>query len=179
MLRLRYIRIISLNLCALTIITTLIGCAAPQLRVSRSQVPLTSPIRSVALMPSGGVLSDAIGIEMLNYGFEVIDTGKITSLIIRHNLSEIEITQPQNLRRLNDEGIDAILLVKSVAGYDNRPQSASVKIIMTQTGTIVAGVTWQNGRGGAQGSPADQGARVDLSVAAHQIAEALSQALGK
>lgn len=165
--------------CICAILLFIIGCAAPQIRVIRSPVPLDSPIRTIALMPSGGVLADAIGVELLNYGFEVIDSGKITSLMIRDNLNEIEIIQPQNLRKLEEDGIDSILLVKSVAGYDRRPQSASVKLILTNTGRIVAGANWQNGRGGAQGSPADQGARVDLVVAAQQIAKALGEVLQK
>jgi hypothetical protein len=153
------------------------GCAAPQVNVVRSQAPLESPIRTIALMPSGGVLADAIGLELLRFGFNVIDTGKISGLMIRDNLNEIEITQPQNLSRLYNDGIDAVILVKSVAGYDGRPQSASVKIVHTKTGQLVTGANWQNGRGGAQGSPADQGARVDLAVAAQQIANALGQSL--
>lgn len=153
------------------------GCAAPQLNVVRSQTPLESPIRTIALMPSGGVLADAIGLELLRFGFNVIDTGKISGLMIRDNLNEIEVTQPQNLSRLYNDGIDAVILVRSVAGYDGRPQSASVKIVHTKTGQLVAGVNWQNGRGGVQGSMADQDARVDLVVAAQQIANALGQSL--
>ena len=155
------------------------SCAAvPQVNVVRSQDVLNSPIHTIALMPSGGVLADAVGLELIRFGFRVIDTGKITGLMIRDNLTEIEITQPQNLKRLSYEEIDAVILVKSVAGYDGRPQSATVKIVDTKTGQLVAGVNWQNGRDGAQGSHADQVARVDLAVAARQIADALGQALG-
>lgn len=156
----------------------LAGCVtSSQVNVVRSQAPFEDPIRTIALMPSGGVLADAIGLELLRFGFNVIDTGKITSLMIRDNINEIEITQPQNLSRLRADGIDAVILVKSVAGYDGRPQSASVKIVHTKTGQLVAGANWQNGRGGMQGSSADQGARVDLAVAARQISSALGPAL--
>src|SRR3990167_2439648 len=153
------------------------GCAAPQVNVVRSKAPLESPIRTIALMPSGGILADAIGLELLRFGFNIIDTGKVSSLMIRANLTEIEITQPHNLSRLFTDGIDAVILVKSVAGYDGRPQSASVKIVHTQTGQLIAGANWQNGRGGVQGSQADQNARVDLAIAAQQIADSLGQAL--
>ena len=156
----------------------LVGCAiAPQVNVVRSQVPLEKPVRTIALMPSGGVLADAIGLELLRFGFNVIDTGKVSSLMIQANLTEIEITQPHNLSRLFTDGIDAVILVKSVAGYDGRPQSASVKIVYTQTGQLIAGANWQNGRGGVQGSQADQNARADLAIAAQQIADSLGQAL--
>src|SRR3989344_4038094 len=156
----------------------LISCATPpQILVSRSETFPEGPIRSIALMPSGGALADAIGIELLNYGFEIIDTGKLTNLMIRFNLTEIEITQPQHMVRLADDGIDTILLVKSVAGYDNRPQSASVKVVLTRSGKVIGGATWQNGKGGAPGSHADQSARVDLSAAANQIASSLCKVL--
>lgn len=159
------------------IVCILFGCAAPKVNLFRTQAPMTSPIRTIALMPSGGVLADAIGLELLRYGFNVVDTGKITSLMVRDNLNEIEVIQPQNLSSLSADGIDAVILVKSVAGYDGRPQSASIKIVHTTDGQIVAGANWQNGRGGALGSPADQGARVDLADAARQIADALGQTL--
>jgi len=156
----------------------LLGCAiAPQVNVARSQIPLEKPVRTIALMPSGGILADAIGLELLRFSFNIIDTGKVSSLMIRANLTEIEITQPHNLSRLFTDGIDAVILVKSVAGYDGRPQSASVKIVHTQTGQLIAGANWQNGRGGVQGSQADQNARVDLAIAAQQIADSLGQAL--
>lgn len=153
------------------------GCAAPQVSVVSSQSILESPIRTIAMMPSGGILADAIGLELLRFGFDVIDTGKITGLMVRDNLNEIEITQPQNLSRLYNEGIDAVILVKSVAGYDDRPQSASVKIVHTKTGQLVAGANWQNGRASVQGSIADEAARVDIAVAARQISDALGQSL--
>lgn len=154
------------------------GCAtAPRVNVVRSQKAPDRPIRTIALMPSGGVLADAIGIELTRYNFRIIDTWKITSMMIRDNLTEIEITQPQNLGRLASDGIDAVIMVKSVAGYDGRPQSATVKIVHTRTGVLLAGANWQNARAGAQGSWADQDARVDLAVAARQIADAIGQAL--
>jgi len=153
------------------------GCAGPKMNISRPPNGLPHEIKSIALMPSGGVLADAIGVELLRYGFDVIDTGKITSFMVRENLNEIEIIQPQNLARLSTEGIDAVILVKSVGGYDGRPQSATIKIVLTKTGQLLVGANWQNGRGGAQGSWADQDARVDLAVAARQIADGIGKEL--
>lgn len=165
------------SLMLLVVLCMLIGCTSPRVNIVRNQTLTGTSIRTIALMPSGGVMADAIGLELLSYGFNVVDTGKITSLMVRDNLNEIEITQPQNLSRLSAEGIDAIILVKSVAGYDGRPQSASVKIVQTTNGQLLAGANWQNGRAGVQDSWADQDARVDLAVAAKQIADALGPAL--
>ena len=116
------IRSVLLLLLSLTFLIVT-GCAAPQVNVIRSQAPIEGPIRTIALMPSGGALADAIGLELLRFGFNIIDTGKISGLMIRDNLNEIEITQPQNLSRLYNDGIDAVILVKSVAGYDGPPKA--------------------------------------------------------
>jgi len=130
-------------------------------------------------MPSGGVLADAIGVELLRYGVDILDTATVTSIIARWNLTEFEIADPQNIRKLADKGIDTILLVKSVAGYDSAPESASVKLVSTSTGQLIIGATWENGKGGAKGSPADGIMRVNLSTAARQIADGIGRGLKK
>jgi hypothetical protein len=45
----------------------------------------------------------------------------------------------------------------------------------THNGQVLAGVTWQNGYGGAAGSPADRVMRKGLSEAAAEIATALAE----
>jgi hypothetical protein len=157
----------------------LFGCAAPKVNVVKNPSISASSIKKIALMPSGGILADSIGFELLKYGFDIIDTSSITNLMLRNNLTEIELIEPSNISKLATQGIDSVLLAKTISGYDNRPQSASVKLLSTQSGVIIAGATWQNGRGGAQGSPADQGARVDMVDAARQIADALGSELWK
>jgi hypothetical protein len=145
--------------------------------VSTSATIDASQIRRIALMPSGGVLADAIGIELLNFGFDIVDTATVTSILARYNLNEFEIGQPQNIKLLADQGIDSLLITKSVAGYDGRPESASVRLISTATGSLLIGSTWQNGRGGAQGSPADGMMRSNLSEAATEIAAGIGENL--
>ena len=160
-------------------VALLSGCASPSLNISRSPNALPHPVKTVALIPSGGVLADAVGIELLNLGLDVVDTATVTNLMARFNLTEVEMATPQNIRKLADEGIDTILLVKSVSGYDNRPESASVRLVSTATGRLIVGATWQNGKGGAKGSPADGMMRVNLSSAAHDIAVGLGRALNQ
>jgi len=153
------------------------GCSSPSIRVSRSPGVLPQQIKKIALLPSGGVLADAIGVELLRHGYEIIDTATITSMMARWNLTELELVEPQNIRKLADKNIDTILLVKAVAGYDNRPESASVKLVSTTSGQVIIGATWQNGKGGSRGSPADGIMRVNLSDAAQQIAEGIGRNL--
>ena len=155
----------------------IVGCAGPKVNVVLNQTTTGEPIRTVALMPGGGVMADAIGIELLNYNLNVIDTTQVTNFMVRENLNEIEITQPKNLSRLTADGIDAVILVKSTAGYDGKPQSASVRIVRTTNGQLVAGANWQNGHGGQEGSMADRDMRVDVAAAAKQIAKAIGPAL--
>jgi len=128
-------------------------------------------------MPNGGILSDAVGTELLNYGFNIIDATTVSSIMIRNNIEEIEITLPQNLSVFADMQIDGLLVVKSVAGYDDRPQSATFRLIDTKTSSVIAGGTWQNGKGGATGSTADGIMRSDAAKAAKQIASELGELL--
>ena len=130
-------------------------------------------------MPSGGALADAIGIELLNYGYQIIDTAAITGYMARYNLNEFELTMPQNISKLSNDGIDTVLLVKTVAGYDGRPESATAKLVATSTGQVIVGVTWQNGKGGAQGSPADGMMRSNLGQAAKKIASGIAGGVSK
>jgi len=153
-----------------------IGCAGSRINISKSAYDVS--VSTIALMPSGGIMADAIGIELMNYGFNIFDTAITTSYMVRLNLSELEFAHPQNLRKLADDGIDAILIVKAVAGYDNRPNSATVRLVATKTGQIIIGGTWQNGKGGAKGSPADGMMRKDIGDAAKELAKGIGKSLG-
>jgi hypothetical protein len=100
------------------------------------------------MMPGGGLLADAVAVELSSRGFTVIDPGATSSLMVRLNLNEVEITQPQGLSKLRGQGVDAVLVVRGAGGYDQQPQSASARMSSTENGTLLAGVTWQNGLGG-------------------------------
>jgi hypothetical protein len=127
----------------------------------------------IALAPSGGVLADAIGVELFNRGFTVFDTNQMSNLLVRLNMTEIELADPKNLSVLKGQGIDAILNVKATVAYDGKPQSASVRVNSTSTGEILAGLSWQNGWGGQAGSIADRSMRKDIAEAAKEIIDNL------
>ena len=156
---------------------SLAGCASSKMSVSRNPNALPQKISTIALMPSGGPMADAIGIELLNYGYNIIDTGTVTGYMARYNLDEIELVMPKNITRLADDGIDTVLIVRSVGGYDDRPESATTRLVSTSNGQVIIGSTWQNGKGGAQGSAADGMMRSNLSQAAKAIAKGLGDAL--
>lgn len=151
-----------------------ISCGGSKVSYVGGASKVSEPITNIALDPTGGVLADAIGIELLNAGFNVTDTQKVTALMARYNLDEMSIMQPTSLAKLKDSGVDAILSVKAVGGYDGLPQSASVRLNSTSDGKIITGVSWQNGWGGAAGSPADRTMRKGVSEAAAEIVGALT-----
>jgi len=146
------------------------SCYSPSVSNSIGMIPKNF---SVALAPSGGVLAEAIGIELFNRGYQVIDTKEFSNMMIRYNMTEIELAKSENLNKLRDMGINAILTVKSVTGYDGKPQSASVRINSTNNWEVIAGVSWNNGWGGRAGSIADRTMRVDIAEAAYQIVNQL------
>ena len=146
--------------------------------VSSVAVATTGPkvaVKSIAMMPGGGVLADAVAVELLSRGFTVIDGAATSSMMIRLNLNEIEISRPEGLAKFKDQGIDAVLSVRAVGGYDQQPQSASARMTSTADGRLLAGTTWQNGFGGQAGSVADRVMRQGLSQAAGEIATALTK----
>lgn len=149
------------------------ACSGAKVSAPVNLRPLPEPVSAIALAPSGGVLADAIGTELFGQGFQVIDTQEMTNYLVRLNLDEIELSQPRSLARLRERGIQAVMNVRAVAGYDDKPQSATVRLVSTQNGEIIAAVSWENGRGGQRGSIADRSMRKDVVGAAQQIAEAL------
>jgi hypothetical protein len=125
------------------------------------------------MAPDGGLLADAVGIELSNRGFTVIDQASTSKTMVRLNLNEIEITKPEGLARLKEQGIDAFLIVRAAGGYDQQPQSASARMTSTHNAQLLAGISWQNGWGGQAGSVADRVMRKGLAEAATEIADAL------
>lgn len=139
--------------------------------------PVDHPVNTIALAPSGGLLADEIGMELFNRGYFVVDTSQMTALMARLDMSELEILQPTSLTSLQAEGVDVILSCRAAAGYDGKPQSASVRLTSVATGAIVAGLSWQNGWGGQAGSMADRVQRKDLTEAAAEISKELAKNL--
>ncbi len=149
------------------------ACGMSQVSNSPVAVGTKLPIKSIAMMPGGGILSEAVSVELLNRGFTVIDASTTSSMMVRLNLNEIEITRPEGLGKLRDQGIEAVLIVKAAGVYDDQPQSASARMTSTADGRLIAGVTWQNGFGGQAGSMADRVMRQGLTGAASEIANGL------
>lgn len=159
------------------IITFLVGCATSQVSQLPVAVKAAHPVRAIAMAPEGGLLAEAVGIELSNLGYTIIDSSSTSKLLVRLNMDEIEVATPQGLEKLKTKGIDAYLTVKGASAYDGQIQNASARASSTHTGRIIAGVIWQNGWGGMAGSIADRTMRKGLAEAAQEIAHSLARAL--
>jgi hypothetical protein len=126
------------------------------------------------MAPDGGLLADAVAVELSNRGYTVIDGAATSRMMVRLNLNEVEIATPVGLAKFKEQGIDAFLSVRSAGGYDEQPQSASARLNSTATGQILSGVTWQNGWGGEAGSMADRVMRKGLAQSAKEIVDGLA-----
>ncbi len=157
---------------------SIVNCSGSKLStIAVNDNNINEAVKIFALSPSGGLLADAIGVELFNRGYTVIDTVETSTMLLRLNLSEAEVLVPTNLAALGAQGIDAYLSARSAAGPDGQPQSASVRVNSTRTGAVIAGVSWQNGWGGQSGSIADRIMRQDLAEVAVQITDALESQL--
>ena len=163
------------SLLAALSVTLLSACASSKVSTNSTPNQIKALVKVIAFAPGGGLLADAVGVELANRGFTIIDSATTSTMMIRLNLNEIEIARPEGLAKFKTQGIDAMLIVRAGGGYDQQPQSASARMTNTSTGQIIAGVTWQNGFGGAAGSPADRIMRKGLNEAAIEIANALSE----
>ena len=162
---------------ALAAAVFLSGCGTTKVSETPVRKGTTHSVRTIALAPSGGLLADAVGVELFNRGYQVIDTAQFSALMVRDNMSEIEVLAPQNLQKLQGQGIDAILSAKTASDYEGNPKSASVRLTSTHNGQLLAGLTWQNAWGGMSGSIADRVMKKDLSETAEQIADDLTKQL--
>jgi hypothetical protein len=169
---------VKLLLSIIVLAALLSSCRSAQVSMVGGNPP-NHPVNSIVISTSGGILADAIGIQLVNRGYEVIEPNQASNLVARYNLSETEISTPQNLKILMDNNIDAYLIVRVSEATDGYPQSASVRLVSTHTGRLISGTSWQNGYGGVQGSLADRMMRVDINKAANSIVNALCINLGK
>ena len=153
------------------------GCSGAKLSQTARSEYTGPPITAIALAPGGGPLTDSIAVELFNAGLTVVEPDQALNIVGRLGLTEIELASPEGYDALANAGVDALLLVKGVFLNDGTPESASVRLTSTVDGTVVAGLTWQNGWGGERGSIMDRQMRKNLTEASSQMAKALIQRL--
>jgi len=125
------------------------------------------PIRSIAIV-TGNSLASAMGIELYNQGFRTFEVPATQELT------------PKALQSLASGGVDGILVVTTTGRkYDALPESASVRLVRTQTGETVAAFTWSNPVASTPGTPADQVVRKKLTDVARELVQTLLQTVPK
>ena len=165
-------RVIMKTIISLIIINLLLligGCGNSNI----SGIQSDCNIEKIAIASGSGVLGDAVGVELFNRGFTIIDSQETTAIIGRMGLKEFEVTSASGYEALKEKGIDAVLSVKTVDADDGTPESASVRITDTSTGQVITGLTWQNKKMGSK--LVYILTRKNLSDAAKEIAEKLSK----
>ena len=152
----------------------LVACAGSRMTETTRTEYSGVRIKSVAIAPGGGPLTDAIGVELFNYGIVVVDAEQTVEILGHVGLTEFQITTKESFQALRNAGADAVLVVKSVMADDGTPESAVARLTSTSTNELVAGISWQNGWGGQRGSIVDRVMRQNLAEAAAQIAQELA-----
>ena len=140
------------------------SCASRQAPPTRH----APPIRSIAIV-TGNSLANAMGIELYNQGFRTFEVPATQELT------------PKALQSLARGGVDGILVVSTTGRkYDALPESASVRLVRTQTGETVAAFTWSNPvSSGVPGTPADKTVRKKLTDVARELVQTLLQTVPK
>ncbi len=180
-------RYISAGFIILTVLSN--GCAGSKISRIATGNKRKYHIKTIGFASQGSVLSDAIAIELSKLGYSIIDvplkrkkvlhsktkesTRKKVKEKVRVRVKEIEGSFPEWVEKVKAKGIDAYLIIKNDKLY-----SASARITSTETGKIIAGVSWQNSSGGRKrGSFAERLMRKGVVEAAEEIAKGLSQEL--
>lgn len=161
-------------------ILLLAGCTYPKVRSSLN-TSLTKPNPRIGIM-SNHPLGDAIGTELVHYGFTVIERGRIQAVLeeLKFNLSGV--VKEGDMRRVGEIlSVDALMFIAATSEPDflSKVGSATIKLVDAEKGILVGGVTYQNGRGGAPGSPADSGMKESLPETAERIGKEIAIAYGK
>jgi hypothetical protein len=172
MLRKRRVGLIPLIVLAL-------GCSTSKVTQTAYAHGNSQQVKSIALLPGSGVLTDAIGIELSNRGYTVVEPQETATIlgkggsVTRANPGDLPVLSPESLAALRSRNADAVLTVHGISGRDGRPNSATVRPTSTESGGTIAAVGWQNGWGGEGGSIAERIMRKDTATAASEIADAL------
>lgn len=152
---------------------SLFGCASSKITSIPAATPPSHQVKTIAIQPKAGAVTEAIAVEFSNKGFEVIDSPSMAKLLDRLAMSELDTGKPEGMSKLRAEGIDAYFTIRGVIAKDGRPINATARLTSLHTGKVLSAVTWENGWGGQAGSIADRNMRKGVTEAAAEIAGAV------
>jgi hypothetical protein len=149
------------------IVSICVACASSSTQALAGGGYSGPPIKSIAVVPGGGVLGDEIALNLNAQAFQIAPVPPDTT--------ESALRSPDALAALRRSGIDALLVVRSVNDQYGRPRSATAVLYSTQSGALVSGVTWENGHGfGIEHSVTNSVLQVGNDQAAKEMVQTLA-----
>ncbi|MFC1500592.1 hypothetical protein ACFL6T_06230 [Candidatus Zixiibacteriota bacterium] len=154
------------------------GCAGAKITEMIHARWSGTQIQSIAIDPRGGVMGEEIAMHLNSGSLRVLDADQTIQLARRVGLDEYHVNSPEGLEALRSAGADALLVLKTMIGWDGNPQVVTARLIDTRTAEVITGFSWENGWGGDFGSVADRAMRKSVSEAARQISMTILNRLG-
>ena len=138
---------------------------------------LSHTVETIAIAPGGGLLAEAIVVELSGLGYNIIDPASTSGILARLKLGEADATTPQGLSKLKEEGVDAYLTIKGERRANGLIETAVARASSTHTGKIIAGINWQNSRTGLAAGLGGKTANKGMAETAQEIAKDLAREL--
>jgi hypothetical protein len=158
---------------AFLLIPLVAGCAGARLGDTVRSEYAGPAIRTVAVAPGGGLVAEGVAVQLQNNQIAVVGPSETISILEQAGLTRAQIAGETGFQELVKHNVDALLVMRSLYGWDGHPQSVSVRLISTRSSEVITGFAWENGWGGDLGSVADRIMRRDSAEAARQIAAGL------
>jgi hypothetical protein len=158
---------------ALLLVPLAAGCAGARLADTVRSDYSGPAIRTVAVAPGGGLVAEAVAARLQMERIAVMGPSETISVLEQAGLTRAQVAGEAGFQELVKHDVDALLVIRSLYGWDGHPQSVSVRLISTRTAEVITGFAWENGWGGDLGSVADRIMRRDSAEAAHQIVAGL------
>lgn len=131
-----------------------VGCGSSKMTMLPAPEVRGPQVRTLAV-GAGGVLADAIALELAARGFGLVPSWDAST----------------------DEPVGVIEATWIPGAADGYPDSAVVRVTASRGGAVLAGVVWENGWGGESGSTLDRAKRKSIAAAAREMAEGLARQL--
>ena len=147
------------------------GCVSPQFTVIKKAEKLDHSIRTIALFSDERNLPEAVKVELLNKGFDVVELqpNQARTNMSMNSSSEVLTT----LKNMN-KGVDAYLSIEVVWANDGFLHNANVRLYSVHTGQTIVWFSWRNGYGMTDGIP-DRIVKKNLTESAQEITAKLTE----
>lgn len=159
----------------------LIGCTGAQVKSNFAASIANKPQYRLA-SASDSILADAIGSELLQYGFVVVERSRLSAVLDELKLNMNGVLLPENLKKVGRIlNVDALFFTTAYfdANFGSKIGTASVKLVDVESGELLGGINYQNGSGCAAGSPCDSGMKESMPDTAAKIAKEIAIGLKK